>query len=122
MEKQIAAKLYINRNTSEDLNLRLLRLLNDLEGANIDEVIKSYELIISGNIKVAHTLSSVELESEQRSKIENKINSMFKDEELVFVFEVDEAVEFGIQIKVGDDEISFSTNSKLNDVLAENGN
>ncbi|MCA9383623.1 F0F1 ATP synthase subunit delta [Candidatus Dojkabacteria bacterium] len=122
MEKQIAAKLYINRNSSEDLNLRLLRLLNDLEGANIEEVIKSYELITSGKIKVAHTLSSVDLESEQRSKIESKINSMFKDEELVFVFEVDEAVEFGIQIKVGDDEISFSTNSKLNDVLAENGN
>lgn len=116
MEKQIAAKLHTLRSEISDDTLWMVSVLELVEGANLSVIVKTLAKIQSGKVTVVKVSSSIELSEEQQSSIQSKVSAQFKDTKLVFNFMVDKATDNGLQIKVGDNLIDFSINSKLSEI------
>lgn len=111
MEKELAARLYKKSNSSQDLGYVILSAFSLLKEADVDNVLQAYEKIISGELVIADVVTSVELGPQQKQQIISKLTSLFTKQELVFLFSLEQGVEKGIKIKVGDDSVQFSFNS-----------
>ena|SRR3989304_127106 len=109
--KEIAAQLKI-LSSVKDRTLWLLRINDLLNNANLSEVIKAYQEIIAGGLKVAEVLSTVHLTDEQQETIKKAVQENFFGENLVFVFNVDPGMEKALRIKVDDNILELGT--KLN--------
>lgn len=108
MDKLLAAKLHKLKLHTKDETLWLLSSFKILsEVKDINSVINNYKNIISGKLKVVEIISSLELEKQQKDKLESRIKSEFKNLELVFIFNINEKIAKGIQITVGDDLVEL---------------
>lgn len=107
MEKEIAAKLYYLENIRLDPVLGILNIISMLKGAEVQKVMAHYEDMKSGKLNVAQVISSMELSHEEREKLLKFLTSNFSDE-VVVIFETDEKVLDGLQIKVGKNIVTLS--------------
>ncbi len=114
MDKKIAAKIYLNYITHKDDAAYLSLLISKYsQKGDIDKIIKAYEQIKQGEIKVAVVKSSIKLEEEQKQGIENKVKSKFNDD-LVFIYSIDPDLLGGITIEIDDNIIDLSIATKIN--------
>lgn len=116
---QIAAKIYLlSKNSSGDLGLAIIEILNLLNGIPIAEVKKFYKRILNKEVTVAEVITATELSESQKIKFIDKINLLLK-EEVTVCFTVDKSIIGGALIKVGDKVIDETITSALDKLISK---
>jgi len=116
---QIAAKIYLlSKNSSGDLGLAIIEILNLLDGIPIAEVKKFYKRILNKEVTVAEVITATELSESQKIKFIDKINLLLK-EEVTVCFTVDKSIIGGALIKVGDKVIDETITSALDKLISK---
>lgn len=100
--KEIAKAIFNLSKGKQDFGLGVLEIIALLGQGNVNDVIRIYKQILSGQVKIAEVFVKNELSKEQMSEIEKKVQAKFQDVELIFEFNSSDHNKAGILIKIGD--------------------
>ncbi len=110
-EQKIAAQLFLDSKKTDDMVLLLLKTLINLDKikVNLLAITQTYLKIKNNEIKIALIKSAVNIDSQLKRKIEDKVKKYFK-EDLIFVYEVDQEIA-GLLIEVNDEILDLTINN-----------
>lgn len=101
-KKEILVKLFQGR--THQLTLNFLLLLTDRKRENfLVEIVEEFERVIreEKNISIAQVITAVELDEEQKSKLQAKLTQMTGKEKVELETKVDPSILGGIIVKMG---------------------
>lgn len=101
--KEIAAQIYKkSQDKTLDRGEFLLEVLSLCDKDEARKVLKEYQNIMSGNLKIAEIVSAQELDLKIKEKVQKFIEEKFEKSDLIFIFDVDPTILGGFVAKVGD--------------------
>lgn len=101
--KEIVRTIYRLSNSVSDKGLLVLKILQMAgEKNSLSEIVKLYEQLLEGKVRIVEVMTHNELTGEQKSELEEKLNSKFENIGLIFEYISSEKNKPGILIRMGD--------------------